>query len=124
MTAFFRGSNQQHQSGRRLNKNQLVVVRRNSGERFIMNDLAHMTSLVAKGKVSRRDFIQFALASGVTLAAAQALFTSAARAEPKAARDVLGAAFVDHYVRTRDWEVREYQKSVSDWEVRRYFETV
>jgi glutamine synthetase len=42
----------------------------------------------------------------------------------KAAREVLGAAFVDHYVRTRDWEVREYQKSVSDWEVRRYFETV
>lgn len=42
----------------------------------------------------------------------------------KSAREVLGAAFVDHYVRTRDWEVREYQKSVSDWEVRRYFETV
>jgi glutamine synthetase len=42
----------------------------------------------------------------------------------KAAREVLGAAFVDHYVRTRDWEVREFQKSVSDWEVRRYFETV
>jgi glutamine synthetase len=42
----------------------------------------------------------------------------------KAAREVLGAPFVDHYVRTRDWEVREYQKSVSDWEVRRYFETV
>jgi glutamine synthetase len=42
----------------------------------------------------------------------------------RAAREVLGTAFVDHYCRTRDWEVREYQKSVSDWERRRYFETV
>lgn len=42
----------------------------------------------------------------------------------KAAREVLGPGFVDHYTRTRDFEVREYQKSVSDWEVRRYFETI
>jgi glutamine synthetase len=42
----------------------------------------------------------------------------------RTAREVLGAAFVDHYVRTRDWEVREYQKAVSDWEVRRYFESI
>ncbi len=38
---------------------------------------------VGLGKLSRRDFIQFAVASGVTLAAAQAMFTRAARAEPK-----------------------------------------
>jgi peptide/nickel transport system substrate-binding protein len=48
-----------------------------------MYDLEQMKGLVAKGKVSRRDFIQFALASGVTLAAAQAMFVTAARAEPQ-----------------------------------------
>jgi glutamine synthetase len=40
------------------------------------------------------------------------------------ARTVLGEAFVDHYVRTRDWEVRQYEREVSEWELRRYFETV
>ncbi|MCX7350800.1 MAG: ABC transporter substrate-binding protein, partial [Alphaproteobacteria bacterium] len=38
---------------------------------------------VGLGKLSRRDFIQFVMASGVTLAAAQAMFSRAARAEPK-----------------------------------------
>jgi len=38
---------------------------------------------VGLGKLSRRDFMQFALASGMTLAAANALFATAARAEPK-----------------------------------------
>jgi len=38
---------------------------------------------ISKGKLSRRDFLQFALASGVTLAAANAMFVKAARAEPK-----------------------------------------
>lgn len=42
----------------------------------------------------------------------------------KAAREALGDAFVDHYVRTRDWECREYNRSVSEWELRRYFEAV
>lgn len=41
-----------------------------------------------------------------------------------AARAILGEAFVDHYVRTRDWEVRQYQRAVTDWELRRYFEAV
>lgn len=40
------------------------------------------------------------------------------------ARSILGEGFVDHYVRTRDWEVRQYQKAVTDWELRRYFESV
>ena len=35
-----------------------------------------------------------------------------------------GEAFVDHYVRTRDWEVREYDKAVTDWELSRYFEVI
>jgi glutamine synthetase len=40
------------------------------------------------------------------------------------ARAVLGEAFVDHYVRTRDWEVRQFERVVTDWELRRYFETI
>jgi len=42
----------------------------------------------------------------------------------KAAKRALGEDFVDHYIRTRDWECREYRKAVSDWELRRYFEAV
>jgi glutamine synthetase len=40
------------------------------------------------------------------------------------ARDLLGAGFVDHYVRTRDWECRQYERAVTEWELGRYFETV
>lgn len=42
----------------------------------------------------------------------------------EAAREILGEAFVDHYVRTRDWEARRYDLAVTDWELRRYFEAV
>ena len=42
----------------------------------------------------------------------------------QAARQALGEDFVDHFIRTRDWECREYRKAVSDWELRRYFEAV
>ena len=38
---------------------------------------------VGLGKLSRRDFMQFAIASGLTVSAASALFATAARAEPK-----------------------------------------
>ncbi len=54
-----------------------------------------------------------------TLEAATALLR-----ESDAAREILGEAFVDHYVRTREWEARQYQRAVSDWELRRYFEAV
>ncbi|MBI2980978.1 MAG: glutamine synthetase [Deltaproteobacteria bacterium] len=40
------------------------------------------------------------------------------------AREVLGEAFVDHYVKTREWEVREYNKAVTNWELKRYFEII
>jgi glutamine synthetase len=40
------------------------------------------------------------------------------------ARTLLGEAFVDHYVRTRDWECRQYERAVTDWELARYFEVV
>lgn len=45
-------------------------------------------------------------------------------ASSERARHILGEAFVDHYVRTRDWEVRQYERVVTDWELRRYFEAI
>jgi glutamine synthetase len=40
------------------------------------------------------------------------------------AKAILGEAFVDHYARTRDWEVRQYERAVTDFELRRYFESI
>jgi glutamine synthetase len=40
------------------------------------------------------------------------------------ARAILGEPFVDHYVRTREWEVRQFERVVTDWELRRYFESI
>ena len=54
-----------------------------------------------------------------TLAEATALLAGSA-----GARKILGEAFVDHYVRTRMWEVRQYERAVTDWELKRYFEAV
>jgi glutamine synthetase len=45
-------------------------------------------------------------------------------AKSEAAREILGEDFVDHYVRTRDWECRQYRAAVTDWELERYFEAV
>ncbi len=42
----------------------------------------------------------------------------------RVARELLGDAFVDHYLRTREWEARQYRRAVTDWELERYFETV
>ncbi len=38
------------------------------------------------------------------------------------ARAYLTDTFVDHYVMTREYEVRRYEKAVTDWELARYFE--
>src|SRR5215472_11860893 len=51
--------------------------------RFRMWDLEKLKGLAGEGKVSRRDFIQFALATGVTVAAAETMFVEAVRAAPK-----------------------------------------
>jgi glutamine synthetase len=40
------------------------------------------------------------------------------------ARELLGAGFVDHYVRTREWEVRRFERAVTTWELERYLELV
>src|SRR6516165_10804662 len=48
-----------------------------------MWDLEKLKGMAGKGKDSRRDFIQFALATGVTVAAAETMFVEAVRAAPK-----------------------------------------
>jgi glutamine synthetase len=42
----------------------------------------------------------------------------------KEVRELLGAEFVDHYVRTRDWECRQFEAAVTKWELERYFEII
>jgi glutamine synthetase len=44
--------------------------------------------------------------------------------ECEVARRWLGEEFVDHYVATRKWEVRQFEKAVTDWELARYFESI
>lgn len=41
-----------------------------------------------------------------------------------AAREILGAGFMDHFIRTREWEWRQHLKTVTDWELKRYFEII
>jgi glutamine synthetase len=45
-------------------------------------------------------------------------------AQSEGAREILGDAFVDHYVRTREWEVRQFERVVTEWELKRYFESI
>jgi len=40
------------------------------------------------------------------------------------AREYLGADFVEHYVATRRWEVKEYEKAVTNWDRKRYLELI
>jgi glutamine synthetase len=40
------------------------------------------------------------------------------------ARELLGAGFVDHYIRTREWEVRQFERAVTTWELERYLELI
>lgn len=46
-------------------------------------NLKSMKKLAAKGKMSRRDFVQLAIAAGVTAVAAETMFVKAVLAEPK-----------------------------------------
>lgn len=39
-------------------------------------------------------------------------------------RELFGEGFVDHFVRTREWEWREFSKAITDWEMKRYFEII
>jgi glutamine synthetase len=42
----------------------------------------------------------------------------------KAARELFGDEFVEHYAATRIWEEREFRKAITDWEMDRYFEII
>ena len=44
--------------------------------------------------------------------------------ESKLARELLGEVFVEHFVKTREWEWRQFQDSVTHWELKRYFEII
>jgi glutamine synthetase len=45
-------------------------------------------------------------------------------AASKAARDLFGDVFVDHYAMSRRWEEREFRRAITDWELARYFEII
>jgi glutamine synthetase len=40
------------------------------------------------------------------------------------ARELFGAEFTDHFIRTREWEWRQFGQVVTDWELKRYFEII
>jgi glutamine synthetase len=42
----------------------------------------------------------------------------------RAACDLFGESFVDHYSATREWEEREFRKAITDWELDRYMEII
>lgn len=39
-------------------------------------------------------------------------------------KELFGKEFIDHFVRTREWEWREFSRQVTDWELKRYFEII
>jgi glutamine synthetase len=45
-------------------------------------------------------------------------------AASKLANATFGESFVEHFAATREWEAREFAKSVTDWELSRYFEII
>jgi len=40
------------------------------------------------------------------------------------AKEYLGEDFVEHFVATRRWEIKEYEKAVTNWDRRRYLEQI
>ncbi len=42
----------------------------------------------------------------------------------EAARSLFGAAFVEHFAASREWESREFRRHITDWELSRYFEII
>jgi len=44
--------------------------------------------------------------------------------ESAPAREILGPEFVEHFARTREWEVRQFERAVTTWELERYFEII
>ncbi|KTD74682.1 glutamine synthetase family protein [Legionella waltersii] len=44
--------------------------------------------------------------------------------QSKAAKDLFGHHFIDHFAATREWEEREFRRHITDWELDRYFEII
>jgi glutamine synthetase len=44
--------------------------------------------------------------------------------QSQALHALLGDTFVDHYLRTREWETRQFRSAVTHWELERYFEII
>ena len=66
-----------------------------------------------------------ALATGQIRALAHNLTTATDLLEnSEIAREYLGPDFVEHFVATRRWEVKEYEKAVTNWDRRRYLELI
>ena len=42
----------------------------------------------------------------------------------KEAREMFGKDFVEHFIKTREWEISEYEKAITDWQLERYFEII
>jgi len=38
--------------------------------------------------------------------------------------ELFGEEFIQHFVATREWEVREHEKAITDWQLKRYFEII
>jgi glutamine synthetase len=67
----------------------------------------------------------YAVKHPARLSLPRSLGEAAARLEKsKAARELFGDAFVEHYAATRDWEEREYRRAITDWQLQRYFEII
>jgi glutamine synthetase len=49
---------------------------------------------------------------------------TARMAESKIACELFGDGFVDHFVRTRQWEWSQFADAVTNWELQRYFEII
>ena len=49
--------------------------------------------------------------------------TQAMKGSPLAA-ELFGEVFVDHFIRTREWEWRQFGQAVTDWELKRYLEII
>jgi glutamine synthetase len=49
--------------------------------------------------------------------------TESMKTTPVAA-ELFGETFVNHFIRTREWEWKQHLKAVTDWELKRYFEII
>ena len=74
--------------------------------------VAILTLAAALAAASLRELMHAALSFPVALVGLAAFFF------------LLGAEFVDHFAKTREWEWRQFQDAVTDWELKRYFEII